>query len=58
MPPEYGAISKAYVEKPKLTDNQVSTIETLNLFCLGLNTQGHFSSPSPTLKKNLRTYLS
>ena len=46
------------VEKPKLTDNQVSTIETLNLFCLGLNTQGHFSSPSPTLKKNLRTYLS
>ena len=58
MPPEFGAISKAYVEKPKLTDNQVSTIETLNLFCLGLNTQGHFSSPSPTLKKNLRTYLS
>ena len=58
MPSEFGAISKAYVEKPKLTDNQVSTVETLNLFCLGLNTQGHFSSPSNTLKKNLRTYLS
>ena len=29
--------AEVYVEKPKLTDNQVSTIETLNLFCLGLN---------------------
>jgi len=58
MPPEFGAISKAYVEKPKLTDNQVSTIETLNLFCLGLNSSNNFSTPSNTLKKNLRTYLS
>jgi hypothetical protein len=58
MPSEYGAISKAYIEKPKLTDNQVSTIETLNLFCLGLNSQGTLSPTSNTLKKNLRTYLS
>ena len=58
MPSEYGALSKAYVEKPKLTDNQVSTIETLNLFCLGLNSQGTLSPTSNTLKKNLRTYLS
>tara|TARA_R110000824_G_scaffold72548_2_gene185087 strand:+ start:2333 stop:4195 length:1863 start_codon:yes stop_codon:yes gene_type:complete len=58
MPPEFGAISKAYVEKPKLTDSQVSTIETLNLFCLGLNSSNNFSTPSNTLKKNLRTYLS
>jgi len=57
MPSEFGAISKAYIEKPKLTDNQVSTIETLNLFCLGLTSQGYFTSPSNTLKKNLRTYL-
>ena len=57
MPSEYGAISKAYIEKPKLTDNQVSTIETLNLFCLGLTSQGYFTSPSNTLKKNLRIYL-
>ena len=34
MPSEYGAISKAFIEQPKLTDNQVSTIETLNLYCL------------------------
>ena len=58
MPSEFGAISKVYVEKPKLTDNQVSTIETLNLFCLGLNSSNNFSTPSNTLKKNLRTYLS
>ena len=57
MPSEYGSISKAYIEKPKLTDEQVSTIETLNLFCLGFNSQGHFNSPSTSLKKNLRTYL-
>ena len=57
MPSEFGAISKAYIEKPKLTDNQVSTIETLNLFCLGLTSQGYFTSSSNTLKKNLRTYL-
>ena len=58
MPSEFGAISKAFIEKPKLTDNQVSTIETLNLFCLGLTSQGYFTSPSSTLKRNLRTYLS
>jgi len=58
MPSEYGAISKAYIEQPKLTDNQVSTIETLNLYCLSQNSQGQFTQPSNTLKQNLRTYLS
>jgi hypothetical protein len=37
MPSEYGAVSKAYIEQPKLTDNQVSTIETLCLYVLSLN---------------------
>ena len=58
MPSEFGAISKAYIEKPKLTDEQVSTIETLNLFCLSKDQQGYLSSPTNTLKQNLRTYLS
>lgn len=58
MPSEYGAISKAYIEQPKLTDNQVSTIETLNLYCLSQNSQGHFNNPSNALKQNLKTYLS
>ena len=58
MPPEYGTVAKAYIEKPKLTDEQVSTIETLNLWVLSQNSSAQFASPSQTLKKNLRTYLS
>jgi hypothetical protein len=58
MPSEFGTIAKAYIEKPKLTDEQVSTIETLNLFALSQNSSGQFSIPTQTLKKNLRTYLS
>ena len=58
MPSEYGSVSKVYIEKPKLTDTQVSTIETLNLFCLGLTSEGYLTQPSNTLKKNIRTYLS
>ena len=57
MPPEYGTIAKAYIEKPKLTDDQVSTIETLNLWVLSQNSNSQFSTPTATLKKNIRTYL-
>ena len=58
MPSNYGAVSKAYIEQPKLTDNQVSTIETLNLYVLSLNSQGQLDYATNTLKNNLRTYLS
>jgi hypothetical protein len=58
MPSEYGAVAKAYIEQPKLTDDQVSTVETLNLFCLSKNINSYLSSPSTLLKQNLRTYLS
>ena len=58
MPSDYGSISKAHIEQPKLTDNQVSTIETLNLYVLSLNAQGQLDYASGTLKDNLRTYLS
>jgi hypothetical protein len=58
MPSDFGSISKAHIEKPKLTDDRVSTIETLNLHCLSIDNNGHLTTPSPTLKKNLRTYLS
>jgi hypothetical protein len=58
MPSDYGSISKAYIEQPKLTDNQVSTIETLNLYILSLNSEGKLDYASNTLKNNLRTYLS
>ena len=58
MPSIYGSVSKAYIEKPKLTDNQVSTIETLNLWILTKNSQNYLVSSNNTVKKNLRTYLS
>ena len=58
MPSDYGAVTKAYIEQPKLTDNQVSTIETLNLYVLSQNAQGTLDYATQTLKDNLRTYLS
>jgi len=58
MPSDYGTISKAYIEQPKLTDNQVSTIETLNLYILSQNSTGKLDYATNTLKNNLRTYLS
>jgi len=58
MPPNYGSVSKAYIEKPKLTDEQISTIETLSLYVLSLNSNGQFDYAGDALKENLRTYLS
>jgi hypothetical protein len=58
MPSDFGSITKAYIEQPKLTDNQVSTIETLNLFVLSQNSSGQLDYAGGILKNNLRTYLS
>ena len=57
MPSDFGTVSKIYIEKPTI-DNQTSTIETLCMYILALNSSGQFSTPTDTLKKNLRTYLS
>ena len=57
MPSDFGTVSKIYMEKPTL-DNQTSTVETLCMYILSLNSLGQFSTPTETLKKNLRTYLS
>ncbi len=58
MPSDYGSVTKAYIEKPKITDEQISTIETLCLYILTQNSQGQFDYAGNTLKQNLRTYLS
>ena len=58
MPSEFGTVAKAYIEKPQLMDSQVSTIETLNLWVVSQNSQAQFATPTQTLKRNLRTYLS
>ena len=57
MPSKFGIITKAYISKPQLTDIQVSTIDSLNLFILSQNSEGQFSNANSTLKNNLRTYL-
>ena len=57
MPSDFGTIAKLYIEKPTL-DNQTSTVETLCMYILSLNSNNQLSIPTSTLKKNLRTYLS
>jgi len=58
MPGEFGIVSKSYIEKPKLTDEQVSTIDNLCLYVLSQNSAGQLDYATKTLKNNLRTYLS
>ena len=58
MPSDYGTVSKAYIEKPKLTDTQISTIETLSLYVLSTNYKGQLEYAGNSLKENLKTYLS
>jgi hypothetical protein len=57
MPSDFGTVSKIYIEKPTL-GNQTSTVETLCMYVLAQNSLGKLDSPTSTLKKNLRTYLS
>ncbi len=58
MPANYGSISKAHIELPKLTDQQISTIETLNLFILSQDVNNNLINAGNTIKNNLKTYLS
>jgi hypothetical protein len=58
MPSDYGSVSKVFIDKPKLTDQQVSTLDTLNLYVLAQNNSGQLDYATETLKNNLRTYLS
>ena len=58
LPSDYGSVSKAYITKPLLNDVDVSTIETINLFCLSKDVEGHLTLPSRVLKNNIKTYLS
>ncbi len=58
MPSEFGTVSKVCVDKPKQTDSQVSTLETLNMYILSNNKSGQLDYANDILKQNLRTYLS
>jgi|TARA_B100001094_G_C18189702_1_gene806271 hypothetical protein len=53
MPPKYGGISKAFIQKP-LVNN---TGADLDLYVLTANTNGNLISTSTALKNNLKSYL-
>jgi hypothetical protein len=59
MPPQYGSISKAYIEPEKLENILPGeTPSVLNLYVLAFNNEGKLKNASSTLKQNLKTYLS
>jgi len=59
MPPKYGVISKAYIEKTKLKNVQSGEIpSTLDLYILSQNVNGNLSNAASSLKQNLQSYLS
>ena len=57
LPSIYGRIGKVYAQKPQLSDQQTSTIETVNLYVLGENAEGRLTYLTNTVKENIRTYL-
>lgn len=54
MPSDYGIISKLDVRQ---SDASESTINTLQMYVLGENNEGQFTTLSDAVKNNLRTYL-
>lgn len=59
LPSQYGTISKAYIETPKVSNLLSGQMPaTLDLYVLSQDLDGHLVTSSPALKQNLSTYLS
>ena len=59
LPPDYGSISKAYIETQKISSLLPGeTPSILDLFILSYNANGTLTQASPALKQNLSTYIS
>ena len=59
MPPKYGVVSKAFIEKTQLNDIGAGEIPTtLSLYVLSANSSNKLTTATPSLKQNLQTYLS
>ena len=59
MPPKYGSIFKAYIEKSQLVNTLPGEIPTtLDLYVLSRNNDGTLNTASSALKQNIQTYLS
>ena len=59
MPPKYGVVSKAFIQKTKLDTVLPGEIpSTLDLYILSANSTNNLTTAGPALKQNLQTYLS
>jgi len=59
MPPQYGSLAKAYIERAKLNTLLPGELNTtLDLYVLAQNSEGQLVNANTSLKRNLQTYLS
>lgn len=65
LPPKYGSVAKVYATQDSITNSNVNTGElvssnplALALYTLAYDVNGKLITSSPTLKSNLKTYLS
>jgi hypothetical protein len=59
LPPDYGSISKAYIETQKISSLLPGeTPSVLDLYVLSYDVNGNLTQASPALKQNLSTYIS
>lgn len=64
LPSKYGSIAKVYATQDQLTNSNISNTLvdsnalSLSLYVLALDNFGKLTQASPTLKENLKTYLS
>lgn len=59
LPPDYGSISKAYIESQKVSSLLPGeTPSILDLFILSYDVNSNLTQASPALKQNLSTYIS
>tara|TARA_R110000787_G_scaffold3010_4_gene11494 strand:- start:2634 stop:4490 length:1857 start_codon:yes stop_codon:yes gene_type:complete len=57
MPPKYGVISKAWAQKPLISDVDTSPSATLDIYLLSSDINGKLTSASQALKGNVKTYI-
>ena len=59
MPSNIGTIAKAYIQPTKVAEYQMGELPTiLDMYVLSYNSNKELRTASPTLKQNLKTYLS
>lgn len=62
LPPKYGSVAKVYVTQDIASNSSRSVLDknplALSLYTLAFDNEGKLTTASPTLKQNLRTYLS